>query len=169
LWSAGCSTGEEPYTLAMLLDESGLFEGWDVEIHGTDLSRRVISTARRAEYSQSALRSTSLERKQRHFELLTSGRVRVKPSLKARVSFGQLNLMDPSAADVLPLMDVVLCRNVLIYFDLLARKKALESLYRRLQPGGWLMLGHAESLLTLTTAFEVVQLEGDLVYRRGLT
>jgi chemotaxis protein methyltransferase CheR len=168
LWSAGCSTGEEPYTLAMLLEETGLFERWDIEIHGTDLSRRVIATARKAEYAQTALRSTSSERRGRHFDQLPGGRVRVKQALRERVSFGQLNLMDAQAADVLPLMDAVLCRNVLIYFDVQARKKALESLYRRMQPGGWLLLGHSESLLTLTTAFEVVQLKGDLVYRRGL-
>jgi chemotaxis protein methyltransferase CheR len=167
VWSAGCSTGEEPYTLAMLLDETGLFERWDVEIHGTDLSRRVISTARKAEYAQSALRATTSERTGRHFDPLPGGRVRVKQKLRARVSFGQLNLMDPQAADVLPPMDAIFCRNVLIYFDVAARKKALESLYRRMQPGGWLLLGHSESLLTLTTAFEVVQLKGDLVYRRG--
>jgi chemotaxis protein methyltransferase CheR len=167
LWSAGCSTGEEPYTLAMLLDETGLFDRWDIEIHGTDLSRRVIGAARKAEYAQSALRSTSSDRRTRHFDALAGGKVQVKPRLRARVSFGQLNLMDPSAADVLPPMDLVFCRNVLIYFDVAARKKALESLYRRLAPGGWLLLGHSESLLTLTTAFEVVQLEGDLVYRRG--
>jgi chemotaxis protein methyltransferase CheR len=127
----------------------------------------VLSAARKAEYAQAALRSTSHDRRNRHFDATPGGKVRVKQHHRARVSFGQLNLMDPAAADVLPLMDAVFCRNVLIYFDVVARRKALESLYRRLQPGGWLLLGHSESLLTVTTAFEVVQLKGDLVYRRG--
>lgn len=167
LWSAGCSSGEEPYTFAMLLEETGRFAGWDISVHGTDLSRHVLQAGRRAEYTQSALRSTSLERKNRHFEALPGGKVRVKPHLRAQVSFGHVNLVSPEAADVLPLMDVVLCRNVLIYFDLEARRKAITALHSRMQPGGWLLLGHSESLLTLSTEFEVAQLDGDLVYRRG--
>ncbi|MBK7861749.1 MAG: protein-glutamate O-methyltransferase CheR [Archangiaceae bacterium] len=167
LWSAGCSTGEEPYTLAMLLEETGRFEGWDVQVHGTDLSRRVLSTARKAEYAPSALRSTSPERKLRHFEVVPGGKVRVKAPLRAQVSFSHLNLIVPEAADLLPFMDVVFCRNVLIYFDLEARRRVISSLYRRMQPGAWLLLGHSESLLTVTTDFEIVQLDGDLVYRVG--
>jgi chemotaxis protein methyltransferase CheR len=167
LWSAGCSTGEEPYTLAMLLEETGKLEGWDVQVHGTDLSRRVLTSARKAEYAQSALRATSYERRARHFEALTGGKYRVKAPLRARVSFSQLNLVQAEAADVLPFMDVVFCRNVLIYFDVEARKQVIRSLYRRMQPGAWLLLGHSESLLTVTTDFEIVQLTGDLVYRVG--
>jgi chemotaxis protein methyltransferase CheR len=167
LWSAGCSTGEEPYTLAMVLDETGLFAGWDIEIHGTDISRRVVAAARKATYSSSSLRATSYERRQRFFEPMTGGNVTVRAPMRARVSFGQVNLVAPGAADVVPLMDVIFCRNVLIYFDVESRKKALAAMYSRLQPGGWLVLGHSESLLTLSTQFEVVQLEGDLLYRRG--
>lgn len=167
LWSAGCSSGEEPYTLAMLLEETGRFAGWDVQVHGTDLSRRMLAAARKAEYTQSSLRSTSYERRARHFEPVPGGKVRVKAPLRARVSFSQLNLVTPEASDVLPYMDVVFCRNVLIYFDVEARKQVIRSLYRRMQAGAWLLLGHSESLLTLTTDFEIVQLEGDLVYRVG--
>ncbi len=167
IWSAGCSSGEEPYTLAMLLEETGRFAGWDVQVYGTDLSRRVLATARKAEYAQSSLRSTSFERKQRHFDALPAGKVRVKQALRDRVSFTHLNLVTPDAADVLPFMDVVLCRNVLIYFDSVARRRVLQSLYRRMQPGAWLLLGHSESLLTVSTDFEIVQLQGDLVYRVG--
>lgn len=169
LWSAGCSSGEEPYTLAMLLEETGLFHGWDVQVHGTDLSPRMLTAARKAEYGQTSLRATSFDRKQRHFEQLPLGKVRVKQAYRQRVSFSHLNLVQPDATDVLPLMDVVFCRNVLIYFDVEARKQVIQSLYRRMQPGAWLLLGHSESLLTLTTDFEIVQLEGDLVYRVGTT
>lgn len=169
VWSAGCSSGEEPYTLAMLLEETSRFAGWDVQVHGTDLSRRMLAAARKAEYAQSSLRSTSYERRLRHFDALTGGKVRVKETLRSRVSFSHLNLVTPDAADVLPFMDVVFCRNVLIYFDVEARKHVIRSLFRRMQPGAWLLLGHSESLLTLSTDFEIVQLEGDLVYRVGVT
>lgn len=167
LWSAGCSSGEEPYTLAMLLEETGQFQGWDVQVHGTDLSPRMLAAGRKAEYGATSLRATSLERRQRHFDALPLGKVRVKPALRQRVSFSHLNLVVPDATDVLPFMDVVFCRNVLIYFDVEARKQVIQSLYRRMQPGAWLLLGHSESLLTLSTDFEIVQLEGDLVYRVG--
>lgn len=167
LWSAGCSSGEEPYTLAMLLEETGLFHGWDVQVYGTDLSRRMLAAARKAEYAQSSLRSTTHERRLRHFDAMTGGKVRVKERLRSRVSFTHLNLVTPEAADVLPFMDVVLCRNVLIYFDAGARRSVIHSLYRRMQPGAWLLLGHSESLLTVSTDFEIVQLHGDLVYRVG--
>ncbi len=166
LWSAGCSTGEEPYTLAMLMEESGRFAGWDVQVHGTDISRRVISAARKAEYGGSALRTTGAVALSRHFDHLEGGRVRVKDPLRARVSFGHLNLMDSQGTKLLPRMDVIFCRNVLIYLEQEARKKLIHRFWEQLHPGGFLLLGHSESLITLSTDFELVSLTGDLVYRR---
>jgi len=165
-WSAGCSSGEEPYTLSMLLEQSGLFEGWDVQILGTDISRRVLAQARAAEYGATALRVTTPSQLSRFFDTLPSGRVRVKAALRERVSFGHLNLLDEAAAVLLPQMDVVFCRNVLIYLEPNARKKVVQLFHGKLSPGGYLLLGHSESLLTLTTQFELVQLSGDLVYQR---
>ena len=166
LWSAGCASGEEPYTVAMLLSESGLFDGWDVQILGTDISRRVLTQARSAEYGATSLRATSPGQVNRFFEPLSNGRVRVKAALRDRVSFGHLNLLDDAAASLLPQMDVIFCRNVLIYLEPLARKKVVQLFHSHLAPGGYLLLGHSESLLTLTTQFELVQLSGDLVYQR---
>lgn len=166
IWSAGCSTGEEPYTIAMLLDETRRFHTWEIEIHGTDLSRRVLGAARRAEYGPSALRGTSADRQMRHFDNLGNGRVRVKEALKHRVWFGQLNLVNTEAYAALPPLDVIFCRNVLIYFEPDVRRAVVRAFYERLKPGGWLLLGHSESLLTTSTEFEVVQLQGDLVYQR---
>ncbi|HEY0882267.1 MAG TPA: CheR family methyltransferase, partial [Archangium sp.] len=82
------------------------------------------------------------------------------------VRFGQLNLLDASAASLLPRFDVIFCRNVLIYFDQATRKRVVELFFERLAPGGYLLLGHSENLLHLSTRFELVQLEGALVYRR---
>lgn len=166
LWSAGCSSGEEPYTLAMLLEDSGLFGGWDVQIHGTDVSRRVLQAARIGEYGPSALRSTPPSAQARHFERLEGGRVRVREPLRAKVSFSRLNLMDAAGARLLPPMHVVFCRNVLIYLEPQARLQVVSRFFERLVPGGLLFLGHSESLLNESTSFELVQLEGDLVYRK---
>jgi chemotaxis protein methyltransferase CheR len=168
LWSAGCASGEEPFTLAMLLATRPEFEGWAVEVLGTDLSKKSLTTARKAEYAATSLRSTSDERRVRFFDPLDGGRVRVKDELRGRVRFGQLNLLDASAASLLPRFDVIFCRNVLMYFDVPTRKRVVERFFDRLKDGGFLLLGHSENLLTLSTRFELVQLEGDLVYRRPL-
>ncbi len=180
IWSAGCSSGEEAYTIAMLVHASGLFAGWDVEVYGTDISRRVLATARRAEYGPSSLRATSERDRQRFFEPVegpstatpplasTSARLRVRPELRALVSFGHLNLLDREMGGLVARMDAVFCRNVLIYFDLPARRRVLSLFYDRLVEGGFLLLGHSESLLTLASDFELVHLKKDLVYRRPL-
>lgn len=166
LWSAGCSTGEEPYTLSMLLDGAPAFEGWDIDVLGTDLSRKSLTAARKAEYGPMALRATTPEQKDRFFEPLEGGRVRLKQKFRDPVRFGQLNLLDVSAASLLPRFDVIFCRNVLIYFDQATRRRVVELFFERLNSGGYLLLGHSENLLQLSTRFELVQLEGDLVYRR---
>ncbi|MDP1826097.1 MAG: CheR family methyltransferase [Archangium sp.] len=166
LWSAGCSTGEEPYTLSMLLHDRPTVQGWDIDILGTDLSRKALTAARKAEYGPMALRATTPEQKTKFFEPLEAGRVRLLPQFRAPVRFGQLNLLDTSAASLLPRFDVIFCRNVLIYFDQVTRRRVVELFFERLTQGGYLLLGHSENLLQLSTRFELVQLEGDLVYRR---
>ncbi len=165
-WSAGCSTGEEPYTLAALMVDRPGLAGWALEVLGTDLSRKALTAARKAEYGSMALRATTPAQRERLFEPLEGGRVRVKERYREVVRFGQLNLLDASAAAVLPRFDVIFCRNVLIYFDQATRRRVVELFFERLVEGGFLLLGHSENLLHLPTRFELVQLEGDLVYRR---
>ncbi|RJS15236.1 protein-glutamate O-methyltransferase CheR [Corallococcus sp. H22C18031201] len=166
LWSAGCSSGEEAYTLAMLLKESRRFDEWDVEVYGTDISRRVLATARRAEYGPSALRATAPELLERYFVPLPGNRVRVRDDVRAWVSFGHQNLLDEASSQLVARMDVVFCRNVMIYFDQSARRRVLRIIRDRLNPGGYLLLGHSENLLNLGADFELVHLRGDLVYRK---
>ncbi|WP_199732790.1 MULTISPECIES: protein-glutamate O-methyltransferase CheR [Corallococcus] len=166
LWSAGCSSGEEAYTVAMLLKDSGRFDDWDVEVHGTDLSRRVLAVARRAEYGPSALRATPPDLLERFFVPAGVNRVRVRDDVRAWVSFGHHNLADEATSQLVPRTDVVFCRNVMIYFDQAMRRRVLGVIRDRLCPGGYLLLGHAENLLSLGADFELVHLKGDLVYRR---
>jgi chemotaxis protein methyltransferase CheR len=166
VWSAGCSSGEEPYTVSMLLGDHPLLPGWDLDVLGTDLSQKALSAARHAEYGPSSLRATSAEQKSRFFESAEAGRVRVKRTYKEKVRFGWLNLLDASGARLLPMMDVIFCRNVLIYFDTETRRRVVHLFSERLREGGYLLLGHSENLFSLTTKFELVQLSGDLVYRK---
>ncbi len=166
VWSAGCSSGEEPYTLSMLMGAHPLLKDWDIDVLGTDLSQKALATARHAEYGPSALRSTTPEQKAQFFDLADQGRVKVKREFKERVRFGWLNLLDAEGARLLPSMDVIFCRNVLIYFDTETRRRVVQLFSERLRDGGYLLLGHSENLFSLTTKFELVQLSGDLVYRK---
>ncbi len=168
IWSAGCSSGEEAYTIAILILESALFEGWDVEVYGTDISRRVLATARKAEYGPSSLRVAPPALVERYFEPAGGLKKRVKPEVRALVSFGHLNLLDAEMSQLVPSMDVVFCRNVMIYFDVPARRRLLATFHDKLVDGGWLLLGHSESLISVTADFELVHLRTDLVYRRPM-
>jgi chemotaxis protein methyltransferase CheR len=166
LWSAGCSTGEEVYTLAILVARSGLFDGWDVRIFGNDISRRVLAIARRAVYPPSSFRAMPDE--YREYFIEEEDGMRVHPKIRGMCQFGHLNLLDRDKTALLGRVDAVFCRNVLIYFDAESRKKVIDTFYERLHPGGHLLLGHSESLLHVSTAFELAHLSSDMVYRRPL-
>jgi len=175
VWSAGCSTGEEAYTIAMVLRSSGRFstsreqdDGWEVRVYGTDISRRCVAAARRGIYSDASFRSTSPDARAEHFVRRPDGWHVTEP-IRSMCHFGQMNLLDPDRSRAFARVDAIFCRNVLIYFDARARKSAIETLYERLNPGGVLLLGHSESLLNVSTAFELLHLRDDLVYRKPLT
>lgn len=164
IWSAGCSSGEEPYTIAMLvLERSALFEGWDIEILGSDINQRVLQTARNGLYRKNSFRTTDDYFLSRYFNE-EEGSYRIKDSVRKLVNFSHLNLLDPFKVKFVNAMDVVLCRNVLIYFFSEARKKVIENFYHRLNDGGYLLLGHAESLMNISTAFTLKHLKNDMVY-----
>lgn len=164
VWSAGCSTGEEVYTLGILLHESGLFDGWDIRVFGNDISRRVLQVARRGVYRDSSFRALP-ERYRSYFRAEPEGRS-VDPKIRATCHFGHFNLLDAGRATIVGRVDAVFCRNVLIYLDTASRRRVIETFHERLYPGGYLMLGHAESLLHLSTAFELAHLTSDMVYRK---
>jgi len=187
IWSAGCSTGEEAYTIGMLVRQAGLFstgtgaeaerspaqgpaqgdgsEKWDVRIYGSDISRRCVAAARRGVYGESSFRTTPPDVRSEFFTGCR-GAWQVSESLRQLCHFGQMNLLDDDRLHVVGSVDAIFCRNVLIYFDARARRTAIEHLYERLNPGGVLLLGHSESLLNVSTAFELLHLRDDLVYRK---
>jgi len=195
VWSAGCATGEEAYTIAILIHQSGLFFprrrlmqtpgllsgaaseagaganageplAWDVRIYGSDISRRCVDVARRGLYGESSFRATT-DQQRREFFLERPDGWQVTDAIRQCCHFGQMNLLDDRSRAVGG-VDAIFCRNVLIYFDAQARKTAIELLYDRLNPGGVLLLGHSESLLNLSTAFELLHLKDDLVYRKPI-
>jgi chemotaxis protein methyltransferase CheR len=163
--SAGCSTGEEAYTVAVLVRDSRLFDGWTVEITGCDISGRCVEHARVGSYGEHAFRNPESEPMRRWFHL-RDGRWAIDDAIKRMVRFTRENLLDPRALADLGRLDVLLCRNVIIYFDTPARKAVLRRFHEKLRDGGWLLLGHSESLVNLTADFEIVHLKTDLVYRK---
>jgi chemotaxis protein methyltransferase CheR len=167
IWSAGCSSGEEVYTLAILIKQSGLFNNWNVRVFGNDISRRVVQRARAAVYSGSSFRATPPEF-ERYFVDTSEGRT-VVPSIRSMCHFGHFNLLDEARAVMVARVEAIFCRNVLIYFDQTARKNVIQTFYQKLCPGGFLMLGHSESLFHNSTAFELEHLVNDLVYRKPLS
>jgi len=166
LWSAGCSTGEEPYTLAILLLEHPLLAGWEPEIFASDISQRVLQVARRGVYTASSFRCTEPGYRERYFEPVDAGSSRVVEPVRRLVTFGQLNLLAPEQWTILGQFDVILCRNVMIYFNAEGKRKMVESFHRKLDGGGFLLLGHAESLMNVTTAFTLRHFRHDMVYQK---
>jgi chemotaxis protein methyltransferase CheR len=164
VWSAGCSTGEEPYSLAMLLlDHFPPVTGWRLEIVATDLSTRVLDRARAAVWPLEKSKDIPADYRRR-FMLRgvgsQSGLMKAGPEIRALISFARLNLNDGSYAAGGP-FDLVLCRNVLIYFQPDHRLRVIERLVRRLTPRGYLCLGHAESLAGTATRLATV---GAMIY-----
>ena len=163
VWSAGTSTGEEAYTLAILCAEAG---ARTYEVVGTDLSAPVIESARQGRYLPKSFRA-EIERayRQRWFTYELNG-VAVHPELKLHTRFEVKNLVDARSLAELGTFDVIFCRNVLIYLSSAGRARVIDSFYERLRPGGYLFLGHSESLFTLETRFRVSSLSRVLVYQR---
>ena len=165
--SAGCSTGEEAYTLAMIVYESGqFFWSWDVRVIGMDVDQVALEKARRAVYHHNSFRSISPVVKERHFLAAPGGAVQVKEPIRRLVSFRAGNIVDPASYAGLDPLDVIFCRNVLIYFSDAMILKVVRVFHEALVPGGHLFLGHAESLSRITDLFTPVRFQGAMVYRK---
>jgi chemotaxis protein methyltransferase CheR len=167
IWSAGCSSGEEPYTIAMLLLDQPWLNSWRVEVIGTDISQRVLHMAREGVYGEASFRSTEPSQKKRFFTE-HEGKARVKDEVRNLVSISHLNLFDTARIALLGKMDAIFCRNVIIYFDQPGKKNVIENFFQRLVPDGFLLLGHSESLINLSTSFHLRHFKHDMVYQKPL-
>ncbi len=166
IWSAGCSSGEEPYTLAMLLLQKPSLAGWELEVIGTDISHRVLNIARKGVYAAASFRTTEQYYLERYFSPVENDKYRINDEVRDLVTISHLNLFENQRVALLGKMDVVLCRNVIIYFDLAAKKKVVQNLFDRLHPEGYLLLGHSESLMNISTSFVLRHFLNDMVYQR---
>ena len=165
IWSAGCSTGEEPYTIAMLILGIEELKRWKIEIIGTDISQRVLTHARRAVYGKSSFRTTDSSYIDRFFTEQPGG-LRINDEVRELVTISHLNLFDSHRMMMLGKMDLIFCRNVIIYFNAAAKKQVVEAFHKSLYDGGFLLLGHSESLMNITTLYTLRHFKNDMIYQK---
>jgi chemotaxis protein methyltransferase CheR len=163
VWSAGCSTGEEPYSIAItIIDALNLAEAWDVEILATDIGRLAVKHAERAIYSGRSISSVNDRQLAAHFSAVEGGQ-QVKPRIRKMVNFVQMNLASPVYVGK---MDLIFCMNVLIYFSEERRRSLVQRFYDALEPGGYLFLGHSESISKMPVKFQAIVLGDCILYRK---
>ena len=163
VWSAGCSTGEEPYSIAItILDSLSFADAWDVEILATDVGRHALKHAERGVYSGRSIASLSEKQTLAHFTPAEKG-VQVRPRLRKMISFTQMNLASPVYVGR---MDLIFCMNVLIYFSEKRRRDVVQRFFDVLEPGGYLILGQSESLSKMAVKYQAIVLGDCILYRK---
>jgi chemotaxis protein methyltransferase CheR len=169
IWSIPCSTGEEPYSIAIwLLENWPLVDAYDIEIVGSDIDTEVVSAARAGIFGKRALMRLTPTLVEKYFLPVGADCWRILAELRQSVQFTVANLLEPTQTRPHGVFDVIFCRNVLIYFDETSRRRAAENLYENLAPGGYICLGHTESMSRISPLFEVGRFANTIVYRRPL-
>ena len=168
IWSAACSSGEEPFTLAMICQEArdGLLRGLTVEIVATDISEKVLALARDGSYGSYTLRNLTPQQVRQHFTQLGPDSYQVKPELKQLTSFRNFNLVDYGGYRSLGSFDVIFCRNVLIYFDDAVKANVIKGFHDLLQPRSFLLVGHSESIHSFNVGFDLMHFSKAMGYRK---
>jgi len=167
IWSVPCSTGEEPYSIALWLMENWPeVDSYNIEIVGSDIDTRALKAAAEGIYGDRALMRLSPGLIARYFSKLADGNHQIDQGLRNSIEFTRVNLIDPQDMAQYRDFDLVFCRNVLIYFDDASRRQAAENLYNCLRPGGYICLGHSESMSRISPLFRVARFPDAIVYQR---
>jgi chemotaxis protein methyltransferase CheR len=167
IWSIPCSTGEEPYSIAMWLMENwGEVDTYNIEIVGSDIDTRALKAAGEGIYGARALMRLSPDVVDRYFQRLDGDQVQIDPGLRSSVQFTRANLVDAQDMARYRDFDIVFCRNVLIYFDDASRRIAAENLYDCLRPSGYICLGHSETMSRISPLFTVCRFPDATIYQR---
>ncbi|WP_432544308.1 CheR family methyltransferase [Kineococcus sp. SYSU DK002] len=165
--SVPCSTGEEPYSIALrLLSDWPGIEEFDVEIVAADIDTRVLDLAQRGEYGARSMHRVPPAMRNQFFERIGGDRHRLSADVREAIEFTTANICDTAQMRSFRAFDVVFCRNVLIYFDEISSRRAAENLFGALRPGGFLFLGHSESMSRISPIFDPVRLPEGIVYQR---
>jgi len=167
IWCAPCSTGEEPYSVALwLLEHWPLVDDYEIEIVGSDIDTQVLDAARAGVFGKRALMRLPADVVEKYFVPAGDDKWQILDDLRESVQFSAVNLVEPEETRLHGQFDVIFCRNVLIYFDDASRRVAAENLYENLLPGGFICLGHTESMSRISPLFEVRRFTDAIVYQR---
>lgn len=167
IWSVPCSTGEEPYSIAIwLLENWPEADTYNIEIVGSDIDTNVLESAKAGVFSKRTLMWLSSSLVEKYFEKLDNEQWRILDDLRGSVQFSKVNLVESEETRAFGQFDVIFCRNVLIYFDDASRRAAAENLYENLAPGGFICLGHTESMSRISPLFDVRRYADAIVYQR---
>jgi len=167
IWSIPCSTGEEPYSIAIWLMENWKeVDRYNIEIVGSDIDTRALKSAMEGVYGNRALMRLSQDMISRYFEKIDDDQYRIDEGLRNSIQFTQANLIEPADMRRFRGFDVIFCRNVLIYFDDASRRIAAENLYDCLHPAGYICLGHSETMSRISSLFSVCRFSDAIVYQR---
>ncbi|MCW2284098.1 chemotaxis protein methyltransferase CheR [Rhodoblastus acidophilus] len=167
IWSTPCSTGEEPYSIAIhLLENWKRADDFDIEIHASDIDTRVVAQARRGIYGHRSLQRLSATLRSKYFTALGDDQFRIREELRDSIDFDVANIVDPANMTRFRGMDVIFCRNLLIYFDDVSRRESVELLYECLNPGGFICLGHSESMARISSLFRPRKFADTIVYQK---
>ena len=166
IWSAGCSTGEEPYTIVMLLmDKIPDIASYNIDLIANDISENVLHAARKGIYHELSLRTTPKQYIDKYFTK-TGNVYKISDEVKKMVKFSQINLTDQLKMSLIKNVDIIFCRNVTIYFSDEVKRKITKFYYNSLVKGGYYFIGHSESLHGISKAFKLVYLKNGLVYKK---
>lgn len=167
IWSAASSSGEEAYSVAMILDDlvKPSYPGFDFEIVGTDISDAVLKTAERGVYKEYSVRSTPSYYLKKYFKIKENG-FEINDNVKRMVRFKMLNLYDQMAMRSMTNIDIIFCANVLIYFDLKSKIQVVSQLYNALNNAGYLFIGYSETLHSISKAFKVISFPKTIGYKK---
>jgi len=166
IWSAACSTGEEPYTLFIILQEMlEKPEEWEIQILASDINNEVLQSARNGLYDSRSIKDMPPEYLEKYFTK-RHDKYLINPNVRKAVSFKQMNLMDENQMSNISGCDFIFCRNCLIYFDDVSRRSVVSSFYESLNPGGYLFLGHSESVGRISSNYKAQRIGDTTVYSR---
>lgn len=168
IWSAGCSTGEEPYSIAiMLLEFWKRVDEFEIELHASDIDSRALAAARAGVYEERSLQFLPPHLVSKYFTQEAPGRWRIMQDLRESIDFSHVNLMDPDHVRRFANLDVIFCRNMLIYFDDLGRREVAAGFWDALAPGGFVFLGHSESMARMSSLYIPRRFPEAIVYQKG--
>jgi len=165
IWSAACSSGEEPYSLAILLSEAGLFNKANIEILATDINTEVLAIAQKGLYRTISFRGVPPQIQQKYFTK-DGFTFKLDSSIMSKIKFFQGNLLNPMLSSKVGRLDIIFCRNVLIYFDIPAKTKVIDLFHKSLNVPGALYLGHSETLNKISDSFKMENFGGGIIYRK---